>query len=53
MKPLRCSYNDEGVYIPGILISCLWMKTFYPYDTTCGWSSQKINRKNKHLIMKG
>ena len=49
----RCSYEDEGMMIPGLLVTCLWSSVFYPYDTTCGWNSQKITCKNKHLIKKG
>lgn len=53
IKHVRCSYNDDGIYVPGILVTCLWTKMFYPYDTNIGWSSQKITHKNKHLIKKG
>lgn len=49
----RCSYNDDGILVPGLLVTCLWVSVFYPYDTNCGWNSQKITSKNKHLIKKG
>lgn len=51
MKTIKCEYNDDGILIPGVLISFLWMKKFYPNDKSCGWTSQKITNKNKHLIV--
>jgi hypothetical protein len=53
MKASRCFYNDDGVLIPGILVTCLWQSVFYPTTTKCGWSEQKITYANKHLIQKG
>ena len=50
MKIYRCHYNDDGTFIPGVLFVSLFNKTFYPHDSNCGWSSQKITSKNKHLI---
>ena len=53
MKTIKCEYNYDGILIHGVLISFLWMKKFYPNDKSCGWTSQKITYKNKHLIVKG
>ena len=53
MQCTRCSYNDDGIFVPGLLVTCFLHSVFYPYNTNCGWNSQKITSKNKHLIKKG
>ena len=51
MKTTAMYYNDDGCYVPGVLICRFLHKPlFVSTDHACGWTRQTINKKNKQNL---
>ena len=47
MKVKRAYLNDDGANIPGLLIKRFLRKpVFYPFNESCGFTSQVIHNKS-------
>lgn len=52
MKVKRAGYIDDGIFVPGVVITRLFRKpVFYSVDARCGWQSQVIYKGMKKNLV--
>lgn len=48
MKVSKVYYNDDGILVPGHLVTRIMRKPiFFPFDPRCGFSSQRISKREE------